>query len=95
MKRRGLIAAPVIAGVLLLGACSSEYSKDELITELEEEGIPSEQATCIVDGLEEAGVPLDKFDEPSAEDEEKILEVTKACIVGDSGLELPEDGAAE
>ena len=84
-----LAAAGLALGVVLAG-CSSSDSSAELKKQLTEDGgMSSEQADCIVNGLNSRGVPLEQYDEPSAADQAKITEAVTECVLADTGITMP------
>jgi len=83
MKSRALPFLLAIAA--LLGACGSSYDREEFISELQTDaGITTEQATCVVDTLEEEwGTDrLDDRGDLTAEEETRLGEVAVACLTG-------------
>jgi hypothetical protein len=89
MKTQGfkVAMAGFAVGVMVLAGCSKDNSA-ELKKELQESGMTSEQADCIVNGLNSRGVALDQYDEPSAEDTGKITDVVTECVMQD--LDIPD-----
>jgi hypothetical protein len=85
MRKTGTIAAMATLG-LMLGACSSGggYSRSEAIDELKEGGMTQQQAECIVDKAEDTfGInKLKSDDEPTAEEQQQIIEITTECMTG-------------
>ena len=86
MKLVRRISAVVLGAMLLLGACGGDsFDRDELIQELVDEsgGIVDEtQASCIVDGMiEEFGEDkLNSNDDPTDEEQAKVLDLTLECV---------------
>ena len=89
MQRQGikLAIASIAVGTLVLAGCGGD-SKADFKKRLEKSGMSSEQAECITNGLTDAGVDLNQYDEPSAEDMGKITEVSTDCVMQD--LDLPD-----
>ena len=85
----GATGPPGGLGVVRGGVGVREHSA-ELKTQLTEQGgMSSEQADCIVDGLNSRGVPLDQYDQPSAGDQAKITEAVTECVLADTGISVP------
>ena len=88
-ERITIVAAGLALGIVVLAGCSSDSSA-ELKTQLTEQGgMSSEQADCIVNGLNSRGVPLDQYDQPSAGDQAKITEAVTECVLADTGISVP------
>ncbi len=99
MRKFALAAAALLGAAVITSGCSSTYSREETIDNLMEDGgLTEEQATCVVDELEDA-VGTDKLDEAVDKDPEELdPEVQDAlttafsdCVFGD----FTEDTTAE
>lgn len=85
MKKRYRLLPVVVAAAALASACSSSYDRDEFIAELEADaGLDTEQATCVVDGLEEklGEDRLDDRGDLTAEEEVILTDLAIACLLG-------------
>lgn len=84
MNMRYRLLPMMLAVVGLAAACSSSYDRDEFIAELETEaGLTTEQATCVVDGLEDQ-LGEDRLDDRGdlTEEEEAILtDLAVGCLL--------------
>jgi hypothetical protein len=82
--RRIVISVVAIAfGLGALGACSSNsYDRSDFVKELEDEGMTSEQANCIADGVEDRLdiKELEDQNELTAEQETILGEITLGCL---------------
>lgn len=80
---RRAIAMLVGACALVLGlaACTS-FDREGSIQEFVDAGLTEPQATCVVDAMiEEFGEDkLKSDDEPTAEEEAKVIEITTTCL---------------
>jgi len=91
------LAAGIVAGLALTGvACSgSDYSKGDFQKELEEDvDLSPEVASCVADGVDEAGIDISKFDTDEsteevldADEQKTFTEVITACVMTDAGLD--------
>lgn len=90
-KRTATVTAGLFLGAAVLAGCSTKYSSDDLKKELTtgSNAMSQEQANCIVDGLNAKGVPLDKYKDPSADDQKKITDVVTDCVLKGSGITMP------
>ncbi len=89
MKPMKLFIA-TIAILLFAAACGDGYDRDQAFEELTTgpNALTDEQANCMLDGAEDAGLE-DKVndDELSAEDEEVLGDMIGECILGDAFTE--------
>lgn len=82
------LAASLVFGLAACSDDSSSFNKDDAVQQLMDEGgLTEEQATCIVDAVEdEFGVDkLESQDELTDEDATKLGEITLDCLGGDLG----------
>ena len=84
MRKTGAIA--VMASLaIMLGACSDNgYSRSKAIKDLTDNGMSKAQAECIVDKAEDT-FGIDKLksdDDPTAEEQQKIIEIMQQCSTG-------------
>jgi hypothetical protein len=79
-KRIGVVAAGLVIGIAMMGGCSKKVAPEDLKKELVNQGMPSEQANCIVDGLVAKGVPLENYSAPSADEQTKLTQVATDCV---------------
>ncbi|MEM9132885.1 MAG: hypothetical protein AAF962_05995 [Actinomycetota bacterium] len=79
------LMAMVAGAALVVSACSGGYDRQETIDDLvTDAGVDEATATCIVDGME-AQIGEDRLGErgdPTAEEEEIIVDITTECILG-------------
>jgi hypothetical protein len=89
MKRQRIkvLAAGFAVGTIMLAGCAKDNAA-ELKKNLTDSGMSSEDADCIVKGLQDKGVDLGQYGEPSAEDSATITEVTTDCVM--AGLDIPD-----
>ena len=82
--RRTAIGMLAAIGMLLAVGCSSGVDKNEVIAELEKDGLSNEQATCLVNAAEDAGIPLDDLAEenyePTGDQAVKFAEASMKCL---------------
>lgn len=80
-KRIGVVAAGLVIGIAMVSGCSKKVAPEDLKKELVNQGMPSEQANCIVDGLVAKGVPLENYSSttPSGDDQAKLAQVAQDC----------------
>jgi len=83
-NRRVTRAAAVFVSLLAVSACAGDYSSDELVDVLtgDDYGLTDAQATCIVDAMETADIPLKRYSESSTQDDARIAQITVACVTG-------------
>ena len=80
-----LVVSSVVASALLLTACGSGISEDEFRSELTDSGLSTEQANCIIDGLGDAGIPLEDVTDQALGDDDppqEVIDITIACVSG-------------
>lgn len=85
MKNTSRLIALLLALAGLAGACSTETTRADLIEDLTtgENPVTEEQANCIADGAEDAGIPFDLAeDEATAEQLQALTDATFACLLG-------------
>lgn len=85
MNKRYRVLPIVLAAAGLASACSSSYDRGEFIAELETEaGLNTEQATCVVDGLEDqlGEDRLDDRGDLTSEEETILTDLAVACLLG-------------
>lgn len=90
-------AAVLIAGLATAGmACSSsDYSKDDFQRDLEEEiDLEPNVANCVVEGVDDEGIDISKFDTDSSiedvldsDEQQKFTEVITTCVMRDSDID--------
>ena len=89
VKRTLFVIATIVA--LLAGACSS--TDEQFRESLLDDGFSEEQADCVLDGLDAAGIdPADLTDQALGNDlpPEEALEVTAACFFGSAFEDMAE-----
>ncbi len=91
MRRRVLIIGGVIA--LLASACGSS-TEEQFRASLIEEGISEDQADCIIENLEEAGIDPESLTDEALGDNEppaEAIEATFACMLDDEFGDMLDD----
>ena len=93
-------AAVLVAGLAATGvACSSsDYSKDDFQQDLENEvDLSPEVASCVADGVDEAGMDISEFDTDKsidevldADEQQTFTEVITTCVMQDADID-PDD----
>ncbi len=80
IKLIGIVAGAALA----VSACGGGYDRQEFIDDLQDEGIDEATATCIADGAEAriGEERLGERDDPTAEEEQVLIEITTECILG-------------
>lgn len=84
MNKRHRLLPIALAAAGLAAACSAGYDRAESIDEFVEAGLTTEQATCVVDGLER-DIGEDRLGERGdlTEEEEVIVtDITFECVLG-------------
>lgn len=95
MRKVMVFVAAATVGLGALGACSSSStSRSDVVKELQDSGLSEEQANCLVDAAEDAGIPLDNFAdddfEPTGEEAQKFGEASAKCL-GFGDLPIPNE----
>ncbi len=83
-KRYRMLPVVLMAGGLA-SACSGGYDRADAIDEFVEGGLTTEQATCVVDGLEDQ-IGEDRLGDRgdlTAEEETIVTELAFSCVLGD------------
>ena len=81
-QKLGIAAAGLTMSLAVFGGCSTKSTPDELKKQLTTGDKPMSQAlaNCMVDGIVAKGVPLDKYSDPTPDDQAKITAVATDCI---------------
>jgi hypothetical protein len=84
VKRLGALA--MFAGLAVTAsACGSTYDRQEALDELVNvQGLDDATASCIVDGMEDK-IGVDRLGDrgnPTAEEEQIIIDITTDCLLG-------------
>jgi len=59
-----------------------DITPERLKAELRQQGMPAEQADCIVDGLVDEGIDLSTFANPTDEEQRLLVEIATRCASG-------------
>jgi hypothetical protein len=91
--RAGLLVAAMSAVVALAAGCSGSegYDRIDFVGSLEDNGVPSDQANCIADGVE-GRIDLDALenqDEITEQQAATLNAITRQCILGSSDTTVP------
>ncbi len=84
MKNRYRMLPIILATAGLAAACSPGYDRAESIDDFVEAGLTTEQATCVIDGLEQQ-IGEDRLGERgdlTADEETIVTDVTFECVLG-------------
>lgn len=78
---RKLIACLLLV-VIFAAGCSSGFDREGTIDDIVSDGVPREQATCMVDAMvdEFSEEQLMSDDDPSPEDTEILFEIMTNCL---------------
>jgi hypothetical protein len=87
MRKLGMLLGAT-ALLALVGGCSSSdtYDRTDFVSSLEENGVPSDQANCIADGIE-GRIDLDALEDRGELTEEQtaaLTEITRRCTLAPS-----------
>jgi len=95
MKRLMMVMIGVLA--LVASACGGDITEQEFKDQLMEDGgVTSEQADCVVEGLQEAGISLQSVTDEELGDNDpppEALEVIFACLLGGASEDVDTGGA--
>lgn len=89
MKRLMMVMIGVVA--LMAGACGGDITEQQFKDELTEDGdVTNEQADCIVDGLQEAGIELQSVTDEALGDNlppQEALTVLFSCMLDGASVD--------
>jgi hypothetical protein len=76
------VVAVALSGLTACGGSDRSLTRDEFIAQMTsgDEAIPAEQATCIADGVESAGIKIDKDGNPSKDREDEATQIAIQCF---------------
>lgn len=83
VRRLGMLLGATLLVTLAVGCSSSDtYDRTDFVGSLEENGIPSDQANCIADGIE-GRIDLEALEDQGELTEEQasiLTEITRECV---------------
>ncbi len=85
MNKRYRMLPVVLVAAGLASACSGGYDRAGAIDDFVEGGLTTEQATCVVDGLEDQ-IGEDRLDDRGSltpEEETIVTDLAFACVLGE------------
>jgi len=83
MKR--IMTVMIAALALVASACGGAISEDEFRTQLVDQGMSTDEANCIIEGLAEAGIALDDMTDQALGDNDppaEAIDVSVGCLLG-------------
>lgn len=82
------IIAGAFAGALMftVAACGGDdYGRSDAIDDLKEGGLSDEVATCVADGMEDAGIDFKEANESDTDSDlfDQVVEITTDCLTAE------------
>ena len=83
MKRITMVMVAALA--LVASACGGAITEDEFRSQLVDQGMSTDEANCIIEGLTEAGIELDDMTDQALGDDDpppEAIDISVACLLG-------------